>query len=99
MAYISLTSILGASILLSCATWLRLLMGLMKSPKSKIMKLSDRSSRLNENSLYGLKKEVNLLSITFYLKTKSSSLFRLVNYHTSSNVSKPFSILTLVSLF
>jgi hypothetical protein len=65
MAYISLTSILGASVLISCATWLRLLMGLMKSPKSKIMKLSDRSSRSNENTLYGLKKEVNLFSITF----------------------------------
>jgi ankyrin repeat-rich membrane spanning protein len=67
LTYISLISILGASILLSCATWLRLLMGLMKSPKSKIMKFSDRSSRLNENSLYRLKKEVNHFSYCFFL--------------------------------
>lgn len=44
--------------LLSCATWLRLLVSLLKSPKSKIMKFSDHSSRLNEGSLYRLKKEV-----------------------------------------
>ncbi len=75
MAYISLTSILGASILLSCATWLRLLMGLMKSPKSKIMKLSDRSSRLNENSLYGLKKEVNLFFSNFFTSKQNLLLF------------------------
>jgi hypothetical protein len=59
VAYISLTSILGASILCSCGTWLRLLMVLMKSPKSKIMKFFDHSSRLSESSLYRLKKEVN----------------------------------------
>jgi hypothetical protein len=70
MTYISLTSILGATILISCATWLRLLVGLMKSPKSKIMKLSDRSSRLNENSLYRLKKEVTHFQSFFFLKTK-----------------------------
>jgi hypothetical protein len=58
MTYISLTSVLGVSVLISCATWLRLLIGLMKSPKSKIMKFSDRSTRLNENSFYQLKKEV-----------------------------------------
>ena len=53
-----MTSILGASVLCSCGTWIRLLMGLMKSPKSKIMKFSDHSSRLNESSIYRLKKEV-----------------------------------------
>jgi hypothetical protein len=62
MAYISLTSILAGSVLISCATWLRLLAGLMKSPKSKIMKFADQSSRLNESSLYRLKKEVNSFS-------------------------------------
>jgi hypothetical protein len=58
MAYIAMISILGASVLCSCGTWIRLLMGLMKSPKSKIMKFSDHSSRLNESSIYRLKKEV-----------------------------------------
>ncbi|CAF0782612.1 unnamed protein product [Rotaria sordida] len=62
ITYISLISILGASILLSFGTCLQLLVGLMKSPKSKIMKLSDHSSRLNESSLYRLKKEVSQLS-------------------------------------
>jgi hypothetical protein len=38
--------------------WLRLIMGLIKSPKSRIIKYSDRSSRLNESSLYRLRKEV-----------------------------------------
>jgi hypothetical protein len=61
MTYILLISILGTSLLLSCATWLRLLLGLMKSPKSKIMKFTDRSSRNNESSLYRLKKEVNYI--------------------------------------
>ena len=56
--YISLISILGGSVLLSCTTWLRLLIGLMKSPKSKIMRFLDHSSRLNESSLYRLKKQV-----------------------------------------
>jgi hypothetical protein len=59
MTYITLTSILGASVLISCATWLRLLVALMKSPKSKIMKFSDHSTRFNESSFYQLKKEVN----------------------------------------
>jgi len=62
MTYVTLSSILGGSIVISCATWLRLLIGLMKSPKRKIMKYSDRSSRLNENSIYRLKKEVSQLS-------------------------------------
>ncbi|CAF3354789.1 unnamed protein product [Rotaria sp. Silwood1] len=62
ITYISLTGVLGGSVLLSCGTCLRLLMGLMKSPKSKIIKLSDHSSRLNESSLYRLKKEVSQLS-------------------------------------
>lgn len=64
VTYITLISILGASILLSCPTWLRLIIGLMKSPKSKIMKFSDRSARLNENSLYRLKKEVCYLYLS-----------------------------------
>ncbi len=58
MIYILLTSILATSIVFSLATWFRLLMGLMKSPKSKIIKFSDHSSRLNESSLYRLRKEV-----------------------------------------
>ncbi|CAF1241410.1 unnamed protein product [Adineta ricciae] len=62
VAYISLTSVLGGSILLSFATWARLLLALMKSPKSKIMKFSDNSTRLNDNSIYRLKKEVSQLS-------------------------------------
>ncbi|UJR25141.1 hypothetical protein I4U23_006500 [Adineta vaga] len=62
MAYISLASILGVSMLLSVATWVRLLLALMKSPKSKIMKFSDNSSRLNDNAIYRLKKEVSQLS-------------------------------------
>jgi hypothetical protein len=65
VTYISLISILAASILLSFATWVRLLVALMKSPKAKVMKFSDRSSRLNENTLYRLKKEVNHFSINF----------------------------------
>jgi ankyrin repeat-rich membrane spanning protein len=72
MAYISLTSILGASAVISCAAWLRLLMGLMKSPKSKIMRLCDRSSRSNENSLYSLKKEVNILLIIINISPSKS---------------------------
>ena len=59
VAYITLASVLGTSVLLSCPTCLRLLVGLMKSPRSKIVKFSDRSSRQNDNSLYGLKKEVS----------------------------------------
>ncbi|CAF3900552.1 unnamed protein product [Rotaria sp. Silwood2] len=62
IAYISLTSVLGASIIVSCGTCIRLLVALMKSPKSKIIKLADRSSRLNESALYRLKKEVSQLS-------------------------------------
>ncbi len=56
--YIVLISTLGISIVFSVATWFRLLMELMKSPKSKIIKFSDRSSRVNESSLYRLRKEV-----------------------------------------
>jgi len=56
--YILLTSILATSIAFSLATWFRLIMGLMKSPKSKIIKFSDRSSRVNESSLHRLRKEV-----------------------------------------
>ena len=73
IAYITLSSILAASILVSCATWSRLLIGLMKSPKSKIMKFSDRSSRLNENSLYRLKKEVD--STDVYLPFQNNISF------------------------
>jgi len=60
-AYIVFTSILAASLVLSLGTWLRLLTVLMKSPKSKIIKLSDHSSRLNETSLYRLRKEVQFV--------------------------------------
>ena len=75
MTYITLSSILTVLVLASCATWLRLLVGLMKSPKSKIMKFSDRSSRLNENSLYHLKKEVNLFHNSPLFKTTYRSSF------------------------
>ncbi|CAF3558384.1 unnamed protein product [Rotaria socialis] len=62
VTYISLVSVLSLSILFGCSTCLRVFVGLLKSPKSKIMKFSDHSSRLNENSLYRLKKEVSQLS-------------------------------------
>ncbi|CAF1462733.1 unnamed protein product [Rotaria magnacalcarata] len=70
--YILLTSILAISIVFSLATWLRILMALMRSPKSKIMKLLDQSSHLNESSLYRLKKEVNRLS--YIIKTVEAFL-------------------------
>jgi hypothetical protein len=57
--YVLLSSILATSIVFSLNAWVRLLMGLMKSPKSRIIKFSDHSSRLNENSLYRLRKEVD----------------------------------------
>ena len=56
--YIGLTSLLAVSILFSVGPYFRLLLGLMKSPKSKIMKFFDHSSRLNEGCLYRLRKEV-----------------------------------------
>jgi hypothetical protein len=56
--YIVLTSVLAMSIAFIFTTWLRLIMGLMKSPKSKIIKFSDHLSRANETSLYRLRKEV-----------------------------------------
>lgn len=70
--YVLLISILGTSVAFSLATWCRLLMGLMKSPKSKIMKFSDHSSRLNESSLYRLRKEVSHLS--YIIKTVEAFL-------------------------
>ncbi|CAF1032924.1 unnamed protein product [Adineta ricciae] len=65
--YIVLMSTLGASIVFSMGPCFRLMKGLMKSPKSKIIKYSDRSSRLNETSLYRLRKEVSQLS--YIIKT------------------------------
>ncbi|CAF3425386.1 unnamed protein product [Rotaria sp. Silwood1] len=70
--YILLTSILAISIVFSFATWLRILTVLMKSPKSKILKFSDHSSRLNESSLYRLRKEVSRLS--YIIKTVEAFL-------------------------
>ena len=57
--YIVLMSTLGASIVFSMGPCFRLMKGLVKSPKTKIIKHSDSSSRLNETSLYRLRKEVN----------------------------------------
>ncbi|CAF0790019.1 unnamed protein product [Adineta steineri] len=70
--YIVLTSILSTSIALSFGTWFRLIKGLMRSPRSKIIKFSDRSSRLNETSLYRLRKEVSQLS--YIIKTVEAFL-------------------------
>jgi ankyrin repeat-rich membrane spanning protein len=70
--YIVLISILGTSVAFSLATWCRLLMGLMKSPKSRIIQFSDRSSRINESSLYRLRKEVSHLS--YIIKTVEAFL-------------------------
>ncbi|CAF0763759.1 unnamed protein product [Rotaria sordida] len=70
--YILLISVLALSIVFSFATWLRILMVLMKSPKSKIIKFSDHSSRLNESSLYRLRKEVSRLS--YIIKTVEAFL-------------------------
>ena len=58
MVYIIVGSVLGISMLFSFGPYFRLLLGLMKSPKSKIMKFFDHSSHLNESSLYRLRKEV-----------------------------------------
>ena len=62
--YVVLLSILSTSIALSFGTWFRLLRVLMKSPKSKIVKFLDHSSRLNETSLYRLRKEVQIILLS-----------------------------------
>ena len=88
--YIVLTSILATSIALSLGIWFRLLKGLMKSPKSKIIKFSDHSPRLNETSLYRLRKEVQFSLKRFKKLICFFLIFRLVNYHTSLKQLKPF---------
>lgn len=62
LIYIVLTSVLVVSLTLSLGTWLRLLIGLLKSPKSKIVRFAEHSARQNESSLYRLRKEVSQLS-------------------------------------